>query len=221
MNSTDHADSPRSISSIEELRSMYDAPSELVLKSKTNYLHQFHIDHLAVASFVCIGSASSTGFDVSPRGGEPGFVKALDNKRVAFPDWPGNNKVETMSNLVDDSRLGMLFLFPGLDYFMRLNGEAEISRDPLLCERFSHQGRLPKSVITMTVREAYFHCGKAINRARLWNPSSQIARGVLPSIGTIIAELIKVPALTSETFDKEYERAVKNDLYVAPSDQQR
>src|SRR4051812_21783341 len=109
------------------LRDLYKPPSEMILKATTDYLHPFHVEHLKLASFVCIGTVGAEGLDVSPRGGEPGFIQVVGENCVGIPDWPGNNKVESLTNIVRDHRIGMLFLFPGLDYFMRLNGKASIS----------------------------------------------------------------------------------------------
>lgn len=206
------------VNSETELREIYKRPSEMNLRATTDYLHPFHIAHLKLASFVCIGTVGDEGLDVSPRGGEPGFVQVVGENRVGIPDWPGNNKIESMTNIVRDQRLGMLFLFPGLDYFMRLNGKAVISRDPALCEQFAHGGKTPKTVIVVTVDQAYFHCGKAINRARLWEPSSRIPRDTLPSVGTIMTELTKVTDVSVETLNEAYKRGVKEDLYDAPPD---
>lgn len=203
------------IVSEDGLRRLYKPPSEMLKTATTNYLHPFHLAHLKVASFVCIGTASD-GLDVSPRGGEPGFIQHLGENRVGIPDWPGNNKIETLTNLVRNPQIGLLFLFPGLDYFMRLNGAAEISVDADICARFAHDGKTPKTVIVVTVAQAYFHCGKAINRARLWDPASALPRGDLPSIGTMLTELTQAPGLTPEVADAFYKKGVSEGLYEAP-----
>jgi PPOX class probable FMN-dependent enzyme len=202
------------------LRELYQYPPEMILKMKTTYLHEFHLQHLAKATFVCLGTVGDEGLDVSPRGGEPGFIQVVDNNCVGLPDWPGNNKIESMTNLVRDSRIGMLFIFPGLEYFMRLNGKATISHDPELCEKFSRGGKVPKTVIVVKIDQAYFHCGKAVNRAKFWEPSSHISRGSLPSMGTMMVELAKVTDHTPKDIDAAYSRVVKEDLYERP-DQMR
>jgi uncharacterized protein len=205
------------LSSEAELRRLYKQPSEIILQSVTNYLHEFHIAHLKLASFLCIGTVSDNFVDVSPRGGEPGFVQVIGKNQIGIPDWPGNNRIGSMRNLTKDARIGTVFLFPGLDYFMRLNGTAVISTDSNLRKKFSHQDKLPKVVIVMKVDQALFHCGKAINRSRLWEPSSRIARGVLPSVGTMITKLTesKVPA---SVVDEGYDHSVKECLYKAAPD---
>jgi hypothetical protein len=207
------------LSSEAELRELYKNPSEMILKSVTNYLHEFHIAHLKLASFLCIGTARGGGIDVSPRGGEPGFVKVIGENQIGLPDWPGNNKIESMTNLLQDERIGMVFLFPGLDYFMRLSGTAAITTDPRLRELFAHEGKVPKTVILVKVSKAYFHCGKAVNRARLWEPSSRIARGVLPSVGTIMTELTKAP-IAASVADAAYQHSLKEHLYVPAPDRE-
>ena len=206
------------IDSEDELRRHYKSPPEMVKRATTNYLHPFHLAHLKIASFVCIGTGSRQGMDVSPRGGEPGFIQHLGDNRVGIPDWPGNNKIETLTNLVNSSQIGLLFLFPGLDYFMRLNGTAAVSPDTDICARFGHDGKVPKTVIVVSVAEAYFHCGKAINRARLWNPASITARDALPSMGKMLTELTQAPGWTPQDADAFYKKGVSEGLYEAPPD---
>lgn len=213
MTQDDHA-----ISTERRLRELYKAPSDTILRATTSYLHPFHIAHIERATFVCIGSVGAAGCDVSPRGGEPGFVKVIGENRIGLPDWPGNNKIETLTNLVGDGRVGLLFLFPGLDYFMRLNGRAEVSEAPGVCAHFAFEGKTPKTVITIAVEQAYFHCGKAINRARLWEPSSRVPRARLPSVGTIMAELAHIDDVSSAALDEAYAKGVSEGLYDPPPD---
>ncbi|WP_370673681.1 pyridoxamine 5'-phosphate oxidase family protein [Pleomorphomonas sp. PLEO] len=107
-------------------------------------LLSFHVAYLEKATFFCLATGDSTGLDASPRGGPPGFVRVLDSKTVAFADWPGNNRIESMRNLTQDDRLGMLFLFPGLDVFMRINGHSRISENAALCSSLVEGRRYPK-----------------------------------------------------------------------------
>src|SRR5689334_21398058 len=115
-----------------DLDRLYDPPQERIQKAVMPELISFHRDYLAQATFFCLATGRDTGLDASPRGGPPGFVKVLDAKTVAFADWPGNNRIESMRNLLEDDRLGMLFLFPGLDVFMRINGRGRITEDATL-----------------------------------------------------------------------------------------
>lgn len=196
-----------------DLDTLYAPPGDLVLRAMTRHLTDFHIDYLKVAMFFCLATGRESGLDVSPRGGAAGFVKALDRKTIAFADWPGNNRIESMRNLVADDRVALLFIFPGLDIFMRINGRARISIDPPLLDRLLEGQRRPKSAIVVSVEEALFHCGKAISRAGLWLDSSRIDRRSLPGTGAMMKVLADIDDLDPDAFDQLYDDALKNDLY--------
>ena len=152
------------IHSESELDEFYRRPAEHVTKATLTFLHDFHLAYLKVAPIVCIGSGAQEGYDVSPRGGPAGFVQMLDRKTLAIPDFPGNNKLETLRNLVRDPRIALLFLFPGLDIFMRISGRATVTRRPDLLQRLVCDGKRPITVIVVAVESVYFHCGRAISR---------------------------------------------------------
>ncbi|WP_420874497.1 pyridoxamine 5'-phosphate oxidase family protein [Pandoraea nosoerga] len=122
------------------LDALYDPPSETIVKGVMSRLLPFHIAYLDVATFFCLATGSAQGLDASPRGGEPGFVKVLDERTVAFADWPGNNRIASLRNLTEDDRVGMLFLFPGLEVFMRINGRARICVDADLLSKLGEGG---------------------------------------------------------------------------------
>ena len=196
-----------------DLDSLYAPPGEMVLKAMTRHLTEFHIEYLKHASFFCLATGRDSGLDASPRGGAPGFVKALDRRTIAFADWPGNNRIESMRNIVADDRVALLFLFPGLQIFMRLGGTARISTDPRLLDRLLEGQRRPKSAIVVDITEALFHCGKAISRARLWEADAHIDRKSLPGTGVMMKTLADADDLDADTFDTLYDDAMKNDLY--------
>lgn len=196
-----------------DLDALYAPPGEMVLKAMTRHLTDFHIDYLARATFFCLATGREAGLDASPRGGAPGFVKALDRTTVAFADWPGNNRIESMRNIVAEDRVALLFLFPGLDIFMRLGGRARVSVDPRLLDRLLEGQRRPKSAIVVQIEEALFHCGKAINRGRLWDAEGHIDRKSLPSAGVMMKTLAAIDDLDPQAFDAHYDDAMKNDLY--------
>lgn len=195
------------------LDSLYDPPSEMIQRAVMDQLIDFHIAYIKAATFFCLATGSQDGLDASPRGGEPGFVHVIDAHTVAFADWPGNNRIESMHNLERDERLGMLFLYPGLEVFMRINGTGRISIEPALLERLKERGRTPKTAIVVSVREVLFHCGKAINRARLWKPESQLPRGALPTVGQLLSALTKLNDEQIAQADAHYDRSVRDDLY--------
>jgi PPOX class probable FMN-dependent enzyme len=195
------------------LDQLYDPPMERIQKAVLPELIGFHRDYLAKATFFCLATGREQGFDASPRGGPPGFVQAIDARTVAFADWPGNNRIESMRNLQEDARLGMLFLFPGLDVFMRINGRGRISTDAALRASLAEGAKVPKTVVVVTVDEVLFHCGKAVNRARLWDPAARLDRGSLPTPGQMLAAMSNQGAAEAAAMDTHYDHAVRHDLY--------
>lgn len=196
-----------------DLDALYDPPSEQIQKGVLDRLIDFHEAYLQVATFFCFATGRSGGLDASPRGGPPGFVKVIDEKTVAFADWPGNNRIESLRNVAEDDRVGMLFLFPGLEVFLRINGRARISVEPELLQRLKEGERTPKTAVVVSVSEVLFHCGKAINRAKLWREESRIDKAAVPSIGKMVARLGELKDVTAEEVDAHYEHAVRNNLY--------
>lgn len=204
---------PYRISTIEELRAHYDAPSPMILRSKLDFLHDHMLCYMRIAPIVCIASETGAGLDASPRGGEPGFVKPIDRKTLAFADWPGNNKMETFSNVIENGRIGMLFMAPRLDVFLRINGPAIVTRDPAVLERLVEQGKTPKAAVRVTVAEAYFHCGKAFRRSGLWKPESWPDTEGFPSVGKVLSDMAKITELSVEQLDAFYNHGLEHELY--------
>ncbi|WP_407160685.1 MSMEG_1061 family FMN-dependent PPOX-type flavoprotein [Bradyrhizobium sp. STM 3557] len=198
---------------IAELQQLYEPPAEAIQKAVLPHLVPFHKAYIAAATFFCLASGSREGLDASPRGGPAGFVKVIDDRHVAFADWPGNNRIETMRNLVEDDRLAMLFLFPGLEVFLRINGRGRISTDHGLLTSLMERGKTPKTAIMVSVEQVLFHCGKAINRARLWSLDGRIDRSNLPSVGQMKVALTGGSATEAERVDAHYQESVRNDLY--------
>ncbi|SNU88266.1 MSMEG_1061 family FMN-dependent PPOX-type flavoprotein [Pandoraea sputorum] len=196
-----------------DLDALYDPPSEGILKGVMSRLLPFHTAYLDVATFFCVATGNAQGLDASPRGGAPGFVKVLDEKTVVFADWPGNNRIASLRNLTEDDRIGMLFLFPGLEVFMRINGHARIAVDPVLLAQLKEGERTPKTAIVVSVDEVLFHCGKAINRAKLWRAESHLERKAVPSMGDMKAALTGMDPARASEIDAGYYRAVRGDLY--------
>lgn len=196
-----------------QLNELYDAPGEMVQRALTNHLTDFHFAYLEKAPFFAIASSGADGLDASPRGGSPGLVKALDRKTVCFADWPGNNKIETLRNIVRSDQVGLLFLFPGLDIFMRINGRAGITVDEPIREQLAEAGKLPKAAVVVAVEAVYFHCGKAVNRAGLWKLESRIDRKSVPSPGVMMKALAEIEDIPAEELDAHYDEAMHNDLF--------
>ncbi|MCJ0763719.1 pyridoxamine 5'-phosphate oxidase family protein [Variovorax sp. CYS-02] len=197
-----------------DLGALYAAPPPMIQKAVTNYLTEYHRAYLEIATFFCLATGrQDAGLDASPRGGPPGFVRMLDATTLVFADWPGNNRIESLRNLQHDDRVAMLFLFPGLEVFMRINGCARISTASELLEELAEGAKQPKAAVVVKVEEALFHCGKAVNRARLWNPASQVDRASLPSVGTVLVALAGLSGVSASALDAKYDVAVKQELY--------
>ncbi|CAM3594642.1 Pyridoxamine 5'-phosphate oxidase [Vibrio aerogenes CECT 7868] len=196
-----------------DLDLLYDPPPEHIQQGVMSELISFHIDYLARATFFCLATGRENGLDASPRGGPPGFVKVLDNKTIAFADWPGNNRIESMRNLVHDNRVGMLFLFPGLMVFMRINGHARCTSDETICRQCAEGHQVPKTVTIIDVREVFFHCGRAVSRARLWQTSSHIERSSVPSPGQMRAAMTQQGPEVAEKIDETYHQQMNQQLY--------
>lgn len=179
--------SGRRIDSLDALRSLYPPPGERAVRKQLAALDRHCRRFVSLSPLLVISSASAAGrLDASPRGGEPGFVKVADDRTVLIPDSPGNNRLDTLANIVETGRAGLLFLVPGVDETLRVNGTAELSDEPALLELARSERRLPKLVIRIGVEEAYLHCAKALMRSRLWSRESLVDRSVLPTMGRML-----------------------------------
>ena len=167
---------------------------------------------IELSPFVCLGTVSAAGADVTPRGDRPGFVHVLDDVTLAIPDWPGNNRLDSLKNILADARAGLLFLIPGIDETLRVNGHAAISADAEILARWDANGRRSKSAIVVTVEEAFLHCGKALIRSRLWHGDFKIERTELPSYGQMLKDQIDV-ADSAEEIQTSVLQAYRDKLY--------
>jgi uncharacterized protein len=181
------------------LRSIYERPMSLAVLKQLDRLDAHCRNFLSLSPFVVIGSTrSGRGTDVSPRGDAPGFARVLDDHTIAIPDRPGNNRLDTMTNIVADADVGLLFFIPGVDETLRVNGQARLSRAPDLLAAAQVNGKQPRVVILITVREAFLHCGKALKRSRLWHDDYRVDRHAIPSLGRMIIEQTKPTDVTVE-----------------------
>lgn len=178
-----------SISSIEQLRSLYAQPAERAIKKQLARLDRHCRSFIALSPYLVLCTSDAEGnLDASPRGGTPGFCKVADDHTLLMPDRPGNNRLDSFSNLIATGRAGLLFFVPGVDEMLRVNGTADLRTDEDLCAQCIEQGKAPKMVVAVTVREAYLHCAKAIMRSGLWKSETQVPRSVLPTMGQMISE---------------------------------
>lgn len=194
------------------LRTIYPEPTLRARRKCLPALDRHCRDFIALSPFLCLGTGTEAGADVSPRGDAPGFVQVLDDKTLFIPDRPGNNRLDSLANLVANPRVGLLFLIPGVDETLRVNGIATIVADEALRERCAVGGKLPKSGILVEVHEAYLHCGKALIRARLWRDDYKVERRRLPTLGQMISDQVRDGASAAEA-DARIEDAYKNALY--------
>jgi uncharacterized protein len=178
------------ISDLNTLRKLYKSAHPRAVAKELGSLDAHCKQFIGLSPFVLIGSAGDPGDfgDVSPRGEDPGFVTVLDDKTLAIPDRPGNNRLDTLENILDNPEVGLLFLIPGVDETLRISGRAELRDDPELLERFRIRDRLPATVLVVTVRRAYLHCAKALMRSKLWDPDARIERSELPTMNQMIAD---------------------------------
>lgn len=180
------------ITTPEALRQLYGPARERSLKKEIPSLDAHAVQFIGLSPFVVLASSGVGGdMDASPRGGEPGFVKALDAQTLLIPDAPGNNRLDTLENIVATGRLGLLFMVPGVDETLRVNGQAVLSTDPADLALCADARRTPTLVIRMTVASVYLHCAKAFMRSQLWDASRQVDRSQMPRMGEMMRDQIR------------------------------
>ncbi|HYM29972.1 MAG TPA: pyridoxamine 5'-phosphate oxidase family protein [Candidatus Cybelea sp.] len=186
----DRPDPLETLTGTTELRGIYDEPTDRAKRKTLRRLDVHCRRFIALSPFLCLGTSSAAGSDVSPRGDAPGFVQVLDDTTLAIPDRPGNNRLDSLSNVLENPAVGLLFLVPGVDEILRVNGTARVVTDGELLARCEVNGKRPASALVVEVREAFLHCGKAAIRSRLWKDDYKVARGTLPSLGRMVTEQI-------------------------------
>jgi PPOX class probable FMN-dependent enzyme len=191
------------ISSESELRAILGAPSQLVADKVADRLNELTRQFIERSPFVCVATASADGgLDVSPRGDPAGFVQILDARTLFLPERPGNKLADTLTNLLEDGRIALLFLIPGVGDSFRVNGRATVVQDDELLAQSEVDGKVPKLGILVSIEEAYTQCSKALIRSDLWNPEKHIERDDLPSNGEILRS-ISDPELDPDQYDRE------------------
>lgn len=195
------------IGSIAELRSLYVAPAERAVKKQIPSLDQHCRNFIALSPFLVLSTCdASSNLDASPRGGAPGFVKVTENGHLLVPDAPGNNRLDSLENIVQSGKVGLLFLIPGFDETLRVNGSAVLSADDADIRACTDERRAPKLVIRVTPEATYLHCAKALLRSKLWSDASRVDRGTLPTAGQMISDQtgLHVPSETREEMERRY-----------------
>ena len=200
------------ITTLEQLQSLYGEKLPTSVIKEIDHINDGYRKLIEAAPFVTVATSGPEGLDCSPKGDAPGFVRILDDKTLAIPDRPGNNRIDSFRNIMRDPRIALLFLIPGIGETLRVNGRASISIDPDLMQSFAVGGKLPRAVLIIHIESVYFHCSKAIVRSRLWEEATKIDRKSLPSTGTIVAELSN-GKFGGEVYDREAPERIKAQLY--------
>jgi PPOX class probable FMN-dependent enzyme len=199
-----------------ELRARFATPGRLATLKQLDRLDHNCRRFVALSPFLCLATSRPDGLaDNSPRGDAPGFVQVLDERTLVIPDRPGNNRLDSMTNILHNPNVGLLFFIPGVTETLRVNGRARLSASPELLAPFEVRGRAPKAAIVVEVVEAFLHCSKALIRSRLWEEDAKVDRAVLPTLGRMIAEAVDRRAAeeTVAEYDLIIERSAREQLY--------
>ena len=196
------------ITTLEALRTLYAQPGERAVRKQIAALDRHCRRFIELSPFVLLATGGHDHqLDASPRGGEPGFVKVTADGALLIPDAPGNNRLDSLENIVATGRIGLLFLIPGFDETLRVNGRAQLTQDAAELQACRNERRLPKLAIRVQVEAAYLHCAKAFMRSRLWDPAARVDRGAMPTSGRMISEQtgIEVAPETQEEMARRYQ----------------
>ncbi|MCC8394791.1 pyridoxamine 5'-phosphate oxidase family protein [Paraburkholderia sp. MMS20-SJTR3] len=204
------------LTTIEQLEALYAQPAERSLRKEIDYVNDDYRAFVEAAPLAVLATSGPAGLDCSPRGDAPGFVRVLDERTLALPDRPGNNRLDSLRNIIADPRLALLLIVPGVGETLRVNGRGRISADPALLDSYAVDGKLPRTVLLIDVEAVYFHCSKALVRSRLWDPASHVERSRLPSAGEILQHIFAAgdgEQFDGVAYDRELPARVRATLY--------
>ncbi len=197
---------------MDGLRDLYPEPTGLAVSKQFSRLDAHAITFIRRSPFLVLATADSIGrCDASPRGDAPGFVHVQDEQTLLIPDRRGNNRIDSLTNIATNPGVGLLFFVPGVIETLRVNGTATVTTEPDLLAPMAVEGKIPTSALAVTVSEVFFHCGKALKRSALWDPSRHAAKGEIPSLGRILADQTR--AVSAEEADAGLEVAYRDRLY--------
>ncbi|MGG6897171.1 pyridoxamine 5'-phosphate oxidase family protein [Rhizobium sp. BR 315] len=199
------------VTSVEELRALYGGVGEASITKVTQVLTPPYRRMIEASPFMALATVGPEGLDCSPRGDLGGVVRVEDERTLLLPDWRGNNRVDSLENIVRDPRVAMMFLVPGSNTTMRLNGRAVISIEPGLLESFAMDGKHPRCVVVITIDEVYFQCARAVMRAELWNAERFADPASLPSPGVMLKAA--KGDFDQETYDREWPARAAKTLW--------
>jgi PPOX class probable FMN-dependent enzyme len=204
-------DQQQYVTSLDELNAIYGAAAPASLLKELDYVSDHYRQMIEKSPFLIIATVGEGGLDCSPRGDPPGFVRVADDKTLLIPDRKGNNRLDTLKNLVQDSRAALIFLIPGVGETLRVNGSAFVSTNDTLRQSFAINGKVPATVIEFRVERIYFQCQKALVRSRLWHNDFHVERSELPSIGSILQALSG--DFDGKQYDRDYPERLKKTIY--------
>ncbi len=200
------------VATVAQLEALYGLPGETSLVKEVDHVTPDYRAYIEAAPFVALATAGPEGLDCSPRGDRLGFVRIHDARTLMMPDRRGNNRVDSLRNIVRDPRVGLLFLIPGSGNTLRVNGRAHLSVEPALLESFRVENQAPRSVIVVAIDSVYFQCARAIVRSALWDPSHHVETGALPSAGQILASLSQ-NRVGGDGYDREWPERAKQTMW--------
>lgn len=206
------SDSSAYVTTTEELELLYGPIAGPSMVKEADHIHAVYRPFIEAAPFVVLASSGHGGLDASPRGDQAGFVHIEDSKTLYLPDRRGNNRIDTLRNIIEDPRVALLFIIPGVGETLRVNGTAQISAEPALLSRFAVNGQLPRSVLRITVTSVYFQCSRAVIRAGLWDGARQVERSSLPTAGQILKAL-SAAEIDGDAYDKALPGRIADTLY--------
>lgn len=216
INTSSHTDFVRQsmskITSVEQLQSIYGEPGQASIVKVSDKVTKEYQIFIEASSFVSLATVGPEGLDCSPRGDLPGFVRVFDSKTLMIPDRKGNNRIDSLCNIVRDPRVALLFLIPGSGTTIRVNGEAHLSIEPELLASFAVKGQAPRSVVVVQIKELYFQCARAIVRSKLWDASQHVESKNLPTAGQILSSMTS-GKVGGEAYDKEWPERAKKSLW--------
>lgn len=206
-------DSTHQVTSIEQLEDIYASPAPRSITKEIDYISAHYQAYIEKAPFAIVATSGPGGLDCSPRGDPSGFVRVQDTQTILMPDRRGNNRLDSLRNLIDDNRIALLFIIPGLGQTLRVNGRAKIVTDPTLRESFTmRDDKVPATVLVITVERVYFQCPKALVRAKLWDIASHVDPAELPTTGAMLAALSE-DNFDSHAYDEGYPAHMEKTIY--------
>ncbi len=202
----------RPITDLAALEALYGEPVAASIAKEVPALTPGYRALIEASPFLILATSGPDGLDASPRGDGPGFVRVADDRTLSIPDRRGNNRIDSLRNILADPRVGLLFLVPGLNETLRVNGRAVIDTDPTLCDSFAVDGKAPKSVLVVTIETVFFQCARALLRSRLWDPEARVPRSDLPSVGALLAEA-SAGREGGDAYDRSLAERIPKSLY--------